>query len=90
MPCYLSDNLCDYPVGNEKTCDRLIYEDRYNPIAPNVQFSDAHYSEWRKFVENGGVKELENVIAFGFEKQKAHKKPTPVSEKACCELVFIT
>jgi len=28
------------------------------------------------------VKELENVIAFEFEKQKAHKKPTPIGEKA--------
>lgn len=34
MPCYPSDNLCDYPVRNKKTCDRLIYGDRSNPIAP--------------------------------------------------------
>ena len=74
MPCYPSDKLCDYSVNNKKACDRLIYGDRSCPIAFNVQYCDAHYAEWRKFVESGGVKELENVIAFGFEKQKSPQK----------------
>jgi len=25
MPCYPSDKLCDDPVENEKTCDRLFF-----------------------------------------------------------------
>ena len=78
MPCYPSDNLCDYPVGKEKTCDRLIYGERSSPIAPSVQYCDAHNAEWRKFVENGGVKELKDVIALGLK----NKKPTPLGEKA--------
>ena len=90
MPCDPSGNLCDNPAGNEKTCDQLICEDRSKPIAPNFHYCNAYYAGWRKFVESGGVNELENVIEFGFEKQKAHKKPTPESEKAYCELAFTT
>ncbi len=73
MLCYPSGNLCDCPVGNENTCDQLICEDSSNPIAPNIHYCDAYYAEWRKFIESGGVKELENVITLEIEKQK---KPT--------------
>ena len=58
-------NLCDYPVGDGKTCDRSICEFHSHEIAPNMHYCDQHYAEWTKFKESGGVKsELENVVPF--------------------------
>lgn len=59
------DYLCDYPVGEGKTCDRHMCDDHANEIAPNLHYCDAHYAMWKEFVANGGVNEnLRNVIAF--------------------------
>ena len=61
----VGDNLCDYPVGNGKTCDRAICDAHAHEVAPNLHYCDAHHSAWREFVEGGGVaEELRNVVAF--------------------------
>ena len=66
-----ADNLCDYPVGEGKTCDRDICDDHSHEIADNLHYCAAHYAMWRQFVESDGVsKQLENVIAFKNEKLK--------------------
>lgn len=65
----VGDYLCDYPVGDGKTCDRPMCEDHSHETAPEVHYCDFHYKEWRKFVESGGVDTaLKNVIAFNSEK----------------------
>ncbi len=60
-----SDNLCDYPVGDGKTCDRSICEYHSHEVAPNTHYCDQHYAEWKAFVASGGVRvALENVVPF--------------------------
>jgi len=63
------DFLCDYPVGNNKTCDRLMCTDHKHEISPDIHYCDTHYKMWMEFRNNGGVDEaLKNVIAFKSEK----------------------
>lgn len=58
-------NLCDFPVGKGKTCDRRMCEKHSHEIAPNVHYCDAHYKMWQGFRDSGGVKkELEHVVPF--------------------------
>jgi hypothetical protein len=57
--------LCDFPVGAGKTCDRPICEYHAAEVAPNVDYCPAHHAEWKAFRDAGGVKrELENVVPF--------------------------
>lgn len=58
-------NLCDYPVGDGKTCDRSLCNYHSAEVAPDVHYCPAHHAEWVEFKAAGGVKrELENVVPF--------------------------
>jgi hypothetical protein len=60
-----SDFLCDYPVGNEKTCDAQLCWKHAHEVAPGVHYCNAHFEEWKKFKDSGGVTDvLKNVIPF--------------------------
>ena len=67
-PCqcgWVADSLCDYPVGDDKTCDRLMCENCAEEISPNIHYCYEHNKQWEFFVEQGGVnKVLENVTPF--------------------------
>lgn len=61
--------LCDYPVGDGKTCDRSMCASHAHEIAPEIHYCDGHYEMWKQFRDAGGVSEvLKNVIAFQREK----------------------
>jgi hypothetical protein len=61
----VGENLCDFPVGDGKTCDRAMCESHGREVGPNMHYCIAHYAEWSRFKEAGGVAEhLRNVIAF--------------------------
>ncbi len=61
----VGSNLCDYPVGKGKTCDRPICDLHAHEIGPNMHYCATHHAEWQKFRESGGVtRELENVVPF--------------------------
>ena len=63
------DYLCDYPVGDDKTCDRIMCNDHAKEISNDLHYCEAHYEEWRAFRDGGGVERiLSNVIAFKHEK----------------------
>lgn len=65
----VGDYLCDYPVGDGKTCDRKMCDHHSNEIAPNIHYCTDHYQMWQEFKSKGGPdKALRNVIAFGREK----------------------
>lgn len=65
----VGDFLCDYPVGDGKTCDRPICGDHAHEIGPDLHYCNAHYQMWTEFKERGGVDvALRNVIAFKGEK----------------------
>jgi len=64
--------LCDYPVGDGKTCDRLLCEDTPcgHLVAPDTHYCQDHYLEWKKFKDGGGVENvLKNVIPFKERKE---------------------
>ena len=57
--------LCDYPVGNNRTCDRPLCERHAREIAPEIDYCVPHLAEWQQFKDAGGVRrELENVVPF--------------------------
>lgn len=65
-----ADFLCDYPVGDEKTCDRAMCDSHRHNVAPEIDYCDAHNEEWEAFAKTNKIEEkLKNVIPF--------HKPTP-------------
>lgn len=65
----VGDILCDYPVGDGKTCDRAICSEHAVEIAPDLHYCKAHHQMWEDFKNSGGVDAiLKNVIAFKNDK----------------------
>ena len=61
----VAEYLCDYPVGEGKTCDRPLCDAHAERIAPDIHYCPSHSKLWLEFRQSGGVeKELENVIPF--------------------------
>ena len=57
--------LCDFPVGNGKTCDKPICESHATEIGPDTHYCPAHAQMWLEWKQSGGLnKELENVVSF--------------------------
>lgn len=68
----LGEFLCDYPVGDGKTCDRAICEDHANEIAPEIHYCAGHLKLWQEFRDAGGVRaELQNVVAFKTKQEQS-------------------
>lgn len=58
--------LCDYPVGQDKTCDKRLCRECGHHIGPDTDYCGDHFKEWEMFRESGGVVEvLQNVLPFG-------------------------
>lgn len=61
----VSENLCDFPIGKGKTCDRKLCHQHSNEIGPNLHYCTAHFKQWLKFENSGGVQSvLENVVPY--------------------------
>jgi hypothetical protein len=61
----VSENLCDFPVSNGKTCDAPLCHAHSFEVAPNLHYCPGHALMWREFRGSGGVKrELENVVPY--------------------------
>lgn len=61
-----SDNLCDYPVGDGKTCDRSICEDHSHDIADDVHYCRGHWIMWMDYLASErGYDVLANVTPLG-------------------------
>lgn len=59
------DYLCDYPVGEGKTCDRPLCDDHASEIAPDIHYCAGHRKMWDDFQATGGVtRALENVVPY--------------------------
>lgn len=43
----VADFLCDYPVGDGKTCDRKMCPDHAKTIGINMHYCAAHDAMWR-------------------------------------------
>lgn len=65
---FIADILCDYPVGVEKTCDRILCENHSSEIGHDIHYCKAHKKLWDQFVESGGVEyNLRNILPFKSE-----------------------
>lgn len=61
----VSGYLCDYPVGDGKTCDMPLCHKHAFEAAPEIHYCPAHALMWMEFRDSGGVRrELENVVPF--------------------------
>ena len=61
----LGVNLCDYPVGDDITCDLPLCDSHAYEVAPNVHYCPGHLVLWKEFRDSGREKkELENVVPF--------------------------
>ena len=61
----MAEFLCDFPVGEGKTCDCNLCPEHAIEIAPDTHYCQRHHQEWTKFKESGGVKrELKNVVPY--------------------------
>jgi hypothetical protein len=61
----VSDYLCDYPVGEGKTCDLPVCQSHAYEVATNIHYCPSHLELWVKFSGSGGAeKALKNVEAF--------------------------
>ena len=67
-----SDFLCDFPVGDDKTCDAQLCTKHAHEVAPGIHYCKSHYDEFKRFEDGGGVKKyLDNVIPYP-SKRRAH------------------
>jgi hypothetical protein len=69
---WVADYFCDYPVGDDKTCDRPMCQDHRHSVSPEIDYCGTHYPEWCKYRDSGAVlKHFERVIPFRTEKSPA-------------------
>jgi hypothetical protein len=64
---WVGELLCDYPVGDGKTCDRTVCVKHGYEGAPDIHYCKSHYEEWKEFFKKGAV--LENVVPLIFNKE---------------------
>jgi hypothetical protein len=61
-----SEALCDYPVGDGKTCDRNLCADHALSIANDTHYCRDHFIMWREYLaSNRGYDVLDNVTPLG-------------------------
>ena len=57
--------LCDYPVGDGKTCDAALCQSHAFEVAPNIHYCHGHLLLWKEFrLRNGEFSVLKNVVPF--------------------------
>ncbi|HEX8554289.1 MAG TPA: hypothetical protein VF695_06245 [Sphingomonas sp.] len=62
----VGDNLCDYPVGDDKTCDRPLCDDHAKGVAGDTHYCRDHYIMWREYLASQrGYDVLDNVTPLG-------------------------
>lgn len=61
----VSGFLCDYPVGNNKTCDLPLCQSHAFETAPDIHYCPGHLILWQQFVADGKVDAvLESITPF--------------------------
>ena len=46
---HIADRLCDYPVGNDKTCDSALCQEHARNIKGNLDYCPEHAAEYRHY-----------------------------------------
>lgn len=61
----VGEYLCDYPVGDGRTCDMPLCHGHAFEAAPDIHYCPGHTLLWREFRESGGDRAvLENVVPY--------------------------
>jgi len=47
--CVVGDFLCDFPVGNGKTCDAALCEDHANEVLSDIHYCKPHFAEYERY-----------------------------------------
>ncbi len=55
--------LCDYPVGEGKTCDRHMCEAHATEIKPQIHYCKGHNERWLEFKASGEIDALRLVVS---------------------------
>ena len=62
----VGDNLCDYPVGDAKTCDRPLCDEHAHGVAGDTHYCRDHFIMWRDYLASQrGYDVLDNVTPLG-------------------------
>ncbi len=60
------NNLCDYPVGNDKTCDRPLCDEHARLAASDTHYCRDHWIMWNEYLASErGYDVLANVTPLG-------------------------
>jgi hypothetical protein len=66
----VAESLCDYPVGDGKTCDAQLCQHCAAEVAPDVHYCPGHAAAFDEFRVAGGVTAvLSGVVPFGKSKE---------------------
>jgi len=61
-----SENLCDYPVGDDKTCDRPLCDEHSKGVAADTHYCRDHWIMWNEYLASErGYEVLQNVTPLG-------------------------
>lgn len=61
-----SENLCDYPVGDGKTCDRPLCDEHSKGVASDTHYCRDHWIMWNEYLASErGYEVLRNVTPLG-------------------------
>jgi hypothetical protein len=57
--------LCDYPVGDDKTCDRVLCKSCSKLVGRDMHYCPTHWGEYQEYKssEKGNEKILESIAA---------------------------
>jgi len=60
------ENLCDYPVGDGKTCDRSLCDEHAKGVAADTHYCRDHWLMWMDYLASErGYEVLRNVTPLG-------------------------
>ncbi|MEE8289787.1 MAG: hypothetical protein V3R25_10285 [Nitrosomonadaceae bacterium] len=46
---FMADHLCDYPIGDEKTCDAGLCYEHINEVMEGIHYCEPHFKEYQKY-----------------------------------------
>lgn len=47
---YIGENLCDFPIGNDKTCDFIMCDECSTSVRGELHYCPSHAVEWGKIL----------------------------------------
>lgn len=60
---HCADNLCDFPVGEGKTCDAALCSEHSHAVGVELHYCPAHMQVWEAYRTTGNIEPtLDNAI----------------------------